>query len=119
MADSADNGGQGYAGQAGITSPGSGHNARALQHRIQQDARRTTVPVKIIKIYGGGTAGTPTADVQPLIDQVDGLGEPEQHQQRRHHDPRWRSRPHESDRCARDRGRPRQIPVSGSGRAAG
>ena len=79
MADPADNSGQGYAGQAGVTSPGSGHNARALQHRIQQDARRTAIPVKILKVYGGGTAGTPTADVQPLIDQVDGLGYPTPH----------------------------------------
>lgn len=78
MADG-DNGGQGYAGQAGLTAPGSGHNSRALQHRIAQDARRTTVPVKVLKVYGGGTAGTPTADVQPLIDQVDGLGNPTPH----------------------------------------
>lgn len=77
--DPANNGGAGYAGQAGITSPGSGHNARALQHRIQQDARRTTVAVRIIKTYGGGTAGAPTADVQPMIDQVDGLGYPTPH----------------------------------------
>ncbi len=71
--DPADNGGQGYAGQAGITAPGSGHNTRALQHRIQQDARRTSVVVKVLKVYPDPNGGTPTADVQPMTDQADGL----------------------------------------------
>ena len=30
--------------------------------------------VRVTKVYGGGVGAAPTADVQPLINQVDGLG---------------------------------------------
>ena len=63
-----------YTGHQATTSAGSDHNAQDLQINGDHDERRTTVPVKIIKVYGGGVGAAPTADVQPLIDQVDGLG---------------------------------------------
>jgi hypothetical protein len=70
---------QDYAGQAGITAPGSGHNSRALQHRIAQDARRGLMPVRIVKVTGGGIDGPPVCDVQPLVKQADGLGNTTSH----------------------------------------
>ncbi len=65
---------QAYTGHRVVTSGGSDHNLRRLQIEGVHDERRTTVPVKIIAIHGGGVGPAPTADVQPLIDQVDGLG---------------------------------------------
>jgi len=65
---------QGYTGHRVITSGGSDHNLRRLQIEGVHDERRTTVPVKIVAVHGGGVGPAPTADVQPLVDQVDGLG---------------------------------------------
>ena len=63
-----------YTGHQAITSAGSDYNSHRLQVDSAHDERRTTIPVKVVKVYGGGVGAAPTADVQPLIDQVDGLG---------------------------------------------
>jgi len=70
---------QGYTGHRVITSGGSEHNLRRLQIEGVHDERRTTVLVKIVKVHGGGVGPAPTADVQPLVDQVDGLGNRQPH----------------------------------------
>jgi hypothetical protein len=36
-------------------------------------------PVKVINVHGGGPNSTPTVDVQPQVNQVDGLGNPTPH----------------------------------------
>ena len=36
--------------------------------------KRTIIPAKIIAVHGGGTAGAPTLDIQPMINQVDAFG---------------------------------------------
>lgn len=64
----------GYTGFQSPTSSGSEHNTRRLHIEAVHDERRTTVPVKIVKIYPDPNGGAPTADVMPQIDQVDGLG---------------------------------------------
>jgi len=63
-----------YTGHQALTSSGSAHNVERLHIDHATDERRHAVPVKIVKVYGGGVGPAPTADVQPLIDQVDGLG---------------------------------------------
>ena len=65
---------QSYTGHQAVTSSGSDHNVERLHIDAVLDERRTAMPVKIVKIYGGGVDKAPTADVQPLVDQVDGLG---------------------------------------------
>ena len=35
---------------------------------------RTNVPVKVIAVHGGGVGPPPTVDVQPLIQQMNGIG---------------------------------------------
>lgn len=35
--------------------------------------------VKVIAVHGGGSSGPPTVDVQPMVDQVDGLGQKTPH----------------------------------------
>lgn len=64
----------GYVGHQVPTSSGSDHNTERLHIESAMDERRTMVPVRIVKVYPGKDGAAPTADVQPLIDQVDGLG---------------------------------------------
>ena len=65
---------KGYTGQMGVTDAQGGFNA--AQFQIDQTLRqlRTSIPVKVVAVSGGGMASFPTVDVQPLINQVDGLG---------------------------------------------
>jgi hypothetical protein len=37
------------------------------------------VPVKIIAVHGGGVGAAPTVDVQPLVNQMDGIGDKTDH----------------------------------------
>lgn len=64
----------GYVGHQVPTSSGSEHNSERLHIESVMDERRTMVPVRIVKVYPDPNGGAPTADVQPLIDQVDGQG---------------------------------------------
>ncbi|HEX2753713.1 MAG TPA: Gp138 family membrane-puncturing spike protein [Alphaproteobacteria bacterium] len=70
---------KGYFGQQGLASDTSESNA--LHFAIQQALGdvRTNVPVKIIAVHGGGVGAPPTVDVQPLINQIDGLGNKTDH----------------------------------------
>ena len=64
----------GYIGFQVPTSSGSDHNAERLHIEGVMYERRTTVHVKVMKVYPDPNGGAPTADVMPMIDQVDGLG---------------------------------------------
>ena len=63
-----------YIGHRAVTSSGSDHNTERLHIEKVLNEHRTNVPVKIVKVYPGQDGGAPTADVQVLIDQVDGVG---------------------------------------------
>ena len=63
-----------YTGHRAVTSSGSEHNTERLHVEKVLAEHRTNIPVKIVKLYPGKDGGAPTADVQVLIDQVDGLG---------------------------------------------
>lgn len=67
-------GAQGVAGQQGVTDAGSEYNAVGfvVDQRIGRMA--AMMPVKIVAVHGGGLAGIPTVDVQPLVNQIDGNG---------------------------------------------
>jgi hypothetical protein len=70
MADDA----SGYAGQAGLTAGNSSRNADDFQAQQRTAHVRTMVPVKVMKVHGGGVGPAPTLDVQILLDQQDGQG---------------------------------------------
>jgi len=69
----------GYAGQAGVTSGTSDRNAHHFQTKQQIANVRGTHPVKIIAVHGGGVGPDPTVDVQMLVNQADGQGNPTPH----------------------------------------
>lgn len=64
----------GYFGLLGI--PDGFGNFNSIQFQIEQLLRqlRTSIPVKVVAVHGGGDAAAPTVDVQPLVNQVDGVG---------------------------------------------
>lgn len=63
-----------YTGHRAVTSSGSDHNVERLHIEKALAHHRTAVPVKVLKVYSDPNGGAPTADVQVMIDQVDGLG---------------------------------------------
>ena len=69
----------GATGHQDIADGGSSHNSERLHINSVQDERRHVVIVRVLKTYGGGVGAAPTVDVQPLINQVDGLGNPTSH----------------------------------------
>ena len=69
----------GVTGHQDIADGGSSHNSERLHINAVQDERRHVVIVRVLKTYGGGVGAAPTVDVQPLINQVDGLGNPTNH----------------------------------------
>ncbi len=69
----------GVTGHQDIADGGSSHNSERLHINAAQDERRHVVIVRVQKVYGGGVDAAPTVDVQPLINQVDGLGSPTNH----------------------------------------
>ncbi len=69
----------GYAGQAGLTSANSDRNAHHFQTKQQIANVRGTHPVKIVAVHGGGVGPDPTVDVQMLVNQADGQGNPTPH----------------------------------------
>lgn len=69
-----------YFGRQGTSSDTSESNATDFQIQQALLQVRTTVPVKIIAVHGGGPGGAPaTVDVQPLINQIDGQGNKTDH----------------------------------------
>lgn len=71
--------GQGIPGQLGLPDPGSDFNAHAFLVRQMLGEIRTMIPVKVIAVHGGGLGPPPTVDVQPLVKQMDGLGQAQSH----------------------------------------
>ncbi len=63
-----------FFGQQGTFDDSSDYNARDFHIRQVLGQVRTSVPVKIIAVHGGGVGAAPTVDVQPLINQIDGQG---------------------------------------------
>jgi hypothetical protein len=63
-----------FFGQKGTFDDSSDYNARDFHIRQAIGQVRTSVPVKIIAVHGGGIGAAPTVDVQPLINQIDGQG---------------------------------------------
>lgn len=70
---------KGYPGQLDQTDQGSDFN----QHAFAVDQRlgrvRTMVPVKVVKVSGGGTKGPASVDVQILVKQMDSEGKATSH----------------------------------------
>lgn len=66
-------------GQGGAVDYNSPFNSTAFQIREALGSVRTSVPVKIIAVNGGGHAAAPTVDVQPLVNQMDGIGDKTDH----------------------------------------
>ena len=66
-------------GQQGITDDTSPFNATEFQIRSALANVRTSVPVKIIAVHGGGVGAPPTVDVQVIANQMDGIGDQTPH----------------------------------------
>lgn len=64
----------GFFGQRGLTASTSDYNAHDFQIEQALGKVRTSVPVKIVAVHGGGVGAAPTVDVQPLVNQIDGQG---------------------------------------------
>ena len=60
-----------YLGAADDSSP---ENSVAFLIRQALGRVNTMVPVKVVKVYGGGVAPPGTVDVMPLVNQTDGVG---------------------------------------------
>jgi len=69
----------GVAGQLGLTDSASLYHQ--INFLVQQALShvRTSVPVKIIAVHGGGVGAAPTVDVQVMIKQMDGTGTASSH----------------------------------------
>lgn len=65
---------KGYFGQRGLTDSNDDVNSTSFIIRQHLNQVRTSVPVKIIAVHGGGVGPAPTVDVQPMINQIDGQG---------------------------------------------
>lgn len=66
-------------GQQGVSDDTSPFNANAFQIREALGNVRTSVPVKVIAVHGGGVGGPPTVDVQVMANQMDGIGDKTDH----------------------------------------
>lgn len=65
---------QGYSGQRGLTDDKSPYNATTFLVEQMLGLVRTMVPVKVVAVTGSGLNGDCQVDVQPLINQIDGVG---------------------------------------------
>ena len=64
----------GYFGLKGISDSSGDYNAAAFQIEQRLRELRTSIPVRIVAVNGGGAGGIPTVDVVPLVNQIDGVG---------------------------------------------
>ena len=62
-----------FFGQSGNADVASKFNAIRFLIRQLIGKVRTGVPVKIIAVHGGGVGPPPTVDVQPVVNQIDGV----------------------------------------------
>lgn len=74
MADS-----NGIAGQVGLTSGNSDRNTHHFQTKQAIAKTRSMMLVKVMAVHGGGLGPPPTVDVMPLVNQIDGQGNPTPH----------------------------------------
>lgn len=74
MTDPTTQGGQGYSGQMGMTDGNSDYNALCFVIQQMLANVRTVVPCRVLAVTAGGLDDTSTVDVQPLVNQMDGLG---------------------------------------------
>jgi hypothetical protein len=63
-----------YFGQKGLADATSFYNTLVFMIRQELAKVRTSIPVKVIAVHGGGVGPPPTVDVQPLVNQTDGQG---------------------------------------------
>ncbi len=63
-----------FYGQAGLTSPNSEFTKIRFAIRQELAKHRSSIPVKVVSVQGGGVGAPPVLSVQPLINQIDGLG---------------------------------------------
>ena len=69
----------GYFGQLGFTDDSDlFHQINFLIQQALSNVR-TGVEVKVVAVHGGGVGPAPTVDVQPLVKQMDGLGNSSSH----------------------------------------
>lgn len=61
-------------GQKGVPSAQGNFNSNDFHIQQALGEVRTNIPVKVIKVYGGGVGKPPTVDVQVMANQVDGVG---------------------------------------------
>lgn len=64
----------GYPGQAGFQTAGAGYGALDFAVRQIIAGKAFSGPVKVVAVHGGGVGVPPTVDVQPMVNQQDGLG---------------------------------------------
>jgi hypothetical protein len=64
----------GYAGQQQYQTAGELQNAIDFVVRRIIAGKTSNALVQVLAVHGGGIAAAPTVDVQPLVDQLDGLG---------------------------------------------
>src|ERR1043166_3790476 len=69
----------GYSGQQGLTDPGSEFNVFCFIVQQLLGKVRTLVPVKVTAVHAGERLAAGTVDVQPLVNQVDGIGNKTEH----------------------------------------
>lgn len=63
-----------YAGQQSLTDRVGDFNRHSFLIEQTLLRTRTVTLVRVLAVYGGGIAAPPTADVLPLVNQVDGAG---------------------------------------------
>lgn len=67
-------GSQGFYGQIGEVDANDHVNSHRFLTKQQIAHVRTGIPVKIVKVHGGGVGAPPTVDVQLQINQIDSQG---------------------------------------------
>jgi Phage protein Gp138 N-terminal domain len=68
-----------FAGWMGLTDHTNQTNTKEWMIRQGQATSRICHPVKIINVHPGASPDQYTVDVQPLVNQVDGIGKPTPH----------------------------------------
>lgn len=79
MADDIQQGQAGYAGQADATVPEGFYNSLSFMVNQIMNGKWTITVAKVMAVHDGGTAGPPTVDVQPMINQINGSNETTPH----------------------------------------
>lgn len=68
-----------YLGQMDVLTEGSHFNALQFMAKQVANGNWTIALVQVKKVNGGGLESPPTVDVQPMVNQLDGYGQPVQH----------------------------------------